>query len=273
MNTNTRMRSHTFSVFIIWKWSIVIDCSLLPRAIACWRCVENRILVACIDGVRICVTVSLRHAFQRVQSKRTRLSKVKALYRASSNSCALLAQAQAAWSLSFIRKSLSFSIPWLTACSRIWKWLWYHRYNFLKTFIFSCHTNLMCSWRHRPRNQIVWQPDFLFFPSFLLPFIAAIYLSFFSLVVKSNREGKSAGSPVAFPAQTNGNLIPLVRALIIVVFSTESCSGLLIDFRTHAFGVMKLVHGAWNLTPPLAWVCEIKIGPQYNATWFILYFS
>jgi len=49
---------------------------------------------------------------------------------------------------------------------------------------------------------------------------------------KSNREGKSAGSPAALAAQTNGNLIPLVKTLIIVVSSTESFSGLLIDFRT-----------------------------------------
>lgn len=140
IHTHTHAHSHLSSVFIIWKWSIVIDCSLFPRATECWRCVENRILVACTDGVRIYVTVSLRHTFQGVQSKRTCLSKVKGLYRRNSNSCVLLAvagvAAQADWSLSFIRKSLSFSIPWLTACSRIWKWLWYHRYNFLKTFIF-----------------------------------------------------------------------------------------------------------------------------------------
>jgi hypothetical protein len=50
-------------------------------------------------------------------------------------------------------------------------------------------------------------------------------------MVKSNRKGKAADSAFVVPAQTNGNLIPLLKALIIVVSSTESCGGLLIDFR------------------------------------------
>jgi hypothetical protein len=81
-------------------------------------------------------------------------------------------------------------------------------------------------------------------------------------MVKSNREGKSADSAVAVPAQTNGNLIPLVKALIIVVSSSESCGGLLIDFRKQRLCGNETVFGAWNLTPSLVRVCETKVGPH-----------